>query len=445
MTQFELLTWLIPLPPIVAFFAIVILTNRSNRLSHTLAVGAMGVSWAMAMAVFWKAVTTPELGLHPFESSIPWLPTGSGALRLGVLIDPLSAVTLFFVACDEAHGCEPWRSDGTSATLLADTVPGAGTTVPLELTDVAGALFFAVCTGPNDCELWRSDGVTTAPIAEVPAAPGPSGIGYPFPTSLTAFGGAVYFRACDDAHGCELWRSDGVTTALFHDIVPGAMSSHPGGFVDVNGTLLFTASDPVGGHELRKIDGGATTVVAEGNQRALGSLPADLVAAGTTVFLRATDPVNGSQLWKSDGTDAGTAMVKDINPSSNSSSPTYLTDVGGTLFFRAANGLNGTELSVGPPWFWGTKNPLEPYVGKSVTVTGRMETDPPSTKANGKANNADGPEFEVYTVNGSKVRAEGKPPWAGGPKAVGERHPGYAGWSNGKADKADKAKAAPQP
>ena len=98
MTQSELLTWLIPLPPIVAFFAIVILTNRSNRLSHTLAVGAMGISWAMAMAVFWKAVTTPELGLHPFESSIPWLPTGTGALRVGVLIDPLSAVTLFFVA-----------------------------------------------------------------------------------------------------------------------------------------------------------------------------------------------------------------------------------------------------------------------------------------------------------------------------------------------------------
>ena len=107
--------------------------------------------------------------------------------------------------------------------------------------------------------------------------------------------------------------------------------------------------------------------------------------------------------------------------------------------------LNGIELSVGPPWFWGTKNPLEPFVGKSVTVTGRTDTGRPSTKANGKAKNADGPEFEVYTVNGSKVRAEGKPPWAGGPKAVGERHPGYAGWSNGKADKADKAKAAPPP
>jgi len=110
--------------------------------------------------------------------------------------------------------------------------------------------------------------------------------------------------------------------------------------------------------------------------------------------------------------------------------------------------LNGIELSVGPPWYWGTKNPLEPFVGKSVTVTGRTDTGRPSTKANGKAADADGPEFEVYTVSSSDgkvvtpVRAEGKPPWAGGPKVVGERHPGYKGWSHGKSEK---AKATPQP
>ncbi len=94
----ELLTWLIPLPPILAFFVIVLLTSRSNRLSHSIAVGAMLVSWGLAMAVFWRAITTEHLGEHPLEASIPWLPAGSGVLRFGVLIDPLSAITLFFVA-----------------------------------------------------------------------------------------------------------------------------------------------------------------------------------------------------------------------------------------------------------------------------------------------------------------------------------------------------------
>jgi len=96
--QPELLTWLIPLPPVLAFALIVLFLNRSNRLSHTLAVGAMTLSWALAMVVFWRAITTADLGLHPIAASINWLPAGREALRFGVLIDPLSAVTLFFVA-----------------------------------------------------------------------------------------------------------------------------------------------------------------------------------------------------------------------------------------------------------------------------------------------------------------------------------------------------------
>jgi hypothetical protein len=108
--------------------------------------------------------------------------------------------------------------------------------------------------------------------------------------------------------------------------------------------------------------------------------------------------------------------------------------------------LNGVELSVGPPWFWGTKNPLAPYVGKTVMVTGRMEDPRPSAKVN--ANDADGPELEVYTVNGAVVRAQGKPPWAGGPKVVGDRHPGNAGGAHAKAEQAKvkmKAAASPRP
>ncbi len=94
----EILTLLVPLPPLLAFALIVLFTNRSNRLSHSVAIGAMLLSWGLAMAVFVTAVTTPHLGEHPIELSFPWLPTGTTALSLGVLIDPLGAATLFFVA-----------------------------------------------------------------------------------------------------------------------------------------------------------------------------------------------------------------------------------------------------------------------------------------------------------------------------------------------------------
>ncbi len=94
----ETLIWLIPLPPALAFFTIVLWAHRNNRLSHGIAIGAMLLSWGTAMVVFWNAVTTHDLGHYPFASSLDWLPTGETTLKLGVLIDPLSAVTLFFVA-----------------------------------------------------------------------------------------------------------------------------------------------------------------------------------------------------------------------------------------------------------------------------------------------------------------------------------------------------------
>jgi NADH-quinone oxidoreductase subunit L len=95
--QTELLTWLIPLPPLLAFGLIVLLAHRNNKISHTLAIGAMALSWALGMIVFWIAVTTENLAEHPIAGSISWLPTGSTALRIGVFVDPLAAVTLFFV------------------------------------------------------------------------------------------------------------------------------------------------------------------------------------------------------------------------------------------------------------------------------------------------------------------------------------------------------------
>ncbi|HJS18962.1 MAG TPA: NADH-quinone oxidoreductase subunit L [Anaerolineales bacterium] len=96
--QTTTLIWLIPLPPVLAFFLIVLFTNRSKALSHSIAVGAAFLSWLLSMVVFVQALSVEHLGEHPFEASIPWLPTGDTWFEIGVLIDPLSAAVLFFVA-----------------------------------------------------------------------------------------------------------------------------------------------------------------------------------------------------------------------------------------------------------------------------------------------------------------------------------------------------------
>ncbi len=94
----ETLIWLIPLPPLLAFVLISLFTHRSQKLSHWVAIASAGLSWLLSMAVVYRAITTPHLAEHPFHSFIEWLPTGDTWLKIGVQVDPLTAVTLFFVA-----------------------------------------------------------------------------------------------------------------------------------------------------------------------------------------------------------------------------------------------------------------------------------------------------------------------------------------------------------
>jgi hypothetical protein len=92
-------------------------------------------------------------------------------------------------------------------------------------------------------------------------------------------------------------------------------------------------------------------------------------------------------------------------------------DADGKATYTVTAGGKTYELSAGPKWFFET-NPLEAYVGKSVTVDGEI--------AEGST------DIDVDKVDGTALRAPGKPAWAGGWKRVGSAHPG---WSQDKADR----------
>ena len=105
------------------------------------------------------------------------------------------------------------------------------------------------------------------------------------------------------------------------------------------------------------------------------------------------------------------------------------TDADGDTEYTLTSGATTLVLEGGPPWFYGDDHPLKPYVGKHVTITGEQR--------------AGENEVDVTTVDGKRIRAEGKPPWAGGWKRVGERHPGWTQekWDRWQAKMAGKAKA----
>ena len=123
-------------------------------------------------------------------------------------------------------------------------------------------------------------------------------------------------------------------------------------------SLFFSADDRINGRELWKTDGteAGTVLVKDINPGSsysgfpYDSHPSSLTAVGGTLFFTADDGTTGQELWKSDGTAEGTVLVKDIRPGSSNYGYPYgsdayeLTAVGGTLYFTANDGVHGQEL-----------------------------------------------------------------------------------------------------
>lgn len=184
------------------------------------------------------------------------------------------------------------------------------------------------------------------------------GSGYSFPSSLTTVNNTVLFQADDGLRGFELWRSDGTEagTVLVKDIdVRAGNNAGPLYTAVLNGWLLFEADNVVDGFELWRSDGTGvgTALVKNINPVPEGDSGASFLTSvnNTAVFFMAFDgPASagggghGVELWKSDGTDAGTALVKDIWPGTTTSNAFGLTAMNGLLFFSADDGTHGVEL-----------------------------------------------------------------------------------------------------
>jgi ELWxxDGT repeat protein len=69
------------------------------------------------------------------------------------------------------------------------------------------------------------------------------GINSSSPQQLRAIGDWLYFTANAGAVGYELWRSNGTTTEMVIDILPGSDGAYPFGFVEHDGVIFFSASN----------------------------------------------------------------------------------------------------------------------------------------------------------------------------------------------------------
>ena len=131
---------------------------------------------------------------------------------------------------------------------------------------------------------------------------------------------------------------------LVRDINLGSDTSYADHFIELNGSLYFFAVDGSNGGELWRSDGteAGTTLVKDINPGAGYGLYPNLEIAkfNGALYFRATDGTpGGSGLWKSDGSAAGTVLVQaNTNPTGE------FEEFGGELFFSGARGVSGDEL-----------------------------------------------------------------------------------------------------
>ncbi|MFV1979850.1 MAG: ELWxxDGT repeat protein [Rhodothermia bacterium] len=258
---------------------------------------------------------------------------------------------LFFSATNYYNGRELWKSDGTAdgTSMVKDIRTGLNISSGVDyLTALGDTLFFSADDGSHGVELWKSDGTGAGTVViDIQGGGGGS-----YPRNITAVGSSLFFRAYDSTNGWELWTSDGelAGTSMVKDIRPGINGSTPKEFTDVVGTLFFVAYDATNGAELWKSDGteGGTSLVKDtvsGSQPPLDFAARFLTEVNGQLFFSSADAsIGGRELWKSDGTEAGTAIVKDIALNPSASWPDYWVEFNGELYFSANDGAHGFEL-----------------------------------------------------------------------------------------------------
>ncbi|MBC6935232.1 MAG: NADH-quinone oxidoreductase subunit L [Chloroflexi bacterium] len=124
----NLLPWLIPVGPLLAFFIITLATNRakllpatseeygghhpdydgmlvpvvttrSRVLSITVGLVGIGIAWILSLVTVFNGlgVGAGKFGKTVFENSIAWMATGATSFNMGVLVDPLTVAMLVMV------------------------------------------------------------------------------------------------------------------------------------------------------------------------------------------------------------------------------------------------------------------------------------------------------------------------------------------------------------
>ncbi|RMH15220.1 MAG: hypothetical protein D6696_21295 [Acidobacteria bacterium] len=185
-------------------------------------------------------------------------------LRLSAPIEMLDAGGggLYFIVPD-GDAAALWHSDGSpeGTRVVIDSLPSS-----IAFHQLVGDEGQRLLIAADDGDLWGADGPTGTAELLVPALDRIK--------PVQEVGGVALFSACDDAHGCELWRSDGTAEGTrVYDLEPGSGDSRPSAGVLAGERLYFVATTTAYGRELWSMPagdvlstGGTSLALGEGDR-----------------------------------------------------------------------------------------------------------------------------------------------------------------------------------
>jgi len=264
--------------------------------------------------------------------------------------------SLVFSYDDGIHGQELWVSNGTATGthLLFDFDPfGSNSMLPLIVFEER--LVFSSGDGLSGTSLYATDGTLEGtemlhPLSDNPTFGGSA-------KEVVVWNDLLIFNGSSNPTTSRVqpWRSDGTFEGTYPIMGPVWAGAPPGTYFPFGDAVYFSWSYAQVGSELFRTDGTAegTYMVKDIDPR----LPVDLFQGASRpqafrplrdAFVFVARDVQGLQLWRSDGTEEGTEMVKQINPSGHS----FDSDASGNLFVVNGKLFLSVRTSGAPNGLW---------------------------------------------------------------------------------------------
>ncbi|MEP6683652.1 MAG: ELWxxDGT repeat protein [Parafilimonas sp.] len=240
-----------------------------------------------------------------------------------------------------------WKSDGT----LSGTMLVYGSTNDGFIPGVFGSnyavynnkMYFSGNDNIYGGELWVTDGTAAGTHIVINLASDGSGIyGNGSPNYMQVYNNKLYFSATDDAHGNELFKTDGTAagTQIVKDIIPGTEGSVPTKNIVYNNLLYFSAGgDSAGLWRTDGTDAGTISVKT-------GVYNSNFAGIFNGLLYMVLGTSYNYAVWQSDGSTTGTipiALTNTTNPVSSLSNDFKFIDYNSAIYLSASN----NDITVG--------------------------------------------------------------------------------------------------